>query len=66
MDLLSLSVLWEHGTCKNETSGVITVGDFENADALFDNQGSLTAEDIYLHGETTNSGSIISTSDCGG
>lgn len=54
------------GDLTNETSGVITVGDFENADALFDNQGSLTAEDIYLHGETTNSGSIISTSDCGG
>lgn len=50
----------------NHATGTIDVGDFENQDTEFINHGSLTAENIYLHGPTENSGTITSTADCGG
>lgn len=50
----------------NLSSGTINVKDFENQDATFNNAGSLIAEDIYLHGPTSNSGTIVSTANCGG
>ncbi|MDA9773366.1 T9SS type A sorting domain-containing protein [Saprospiraceae bacterium] len=50
----------------NESSGSITVTDFENQDTEFTNHGSLIAENIYLHGPSTNTGTIESTADCSG
>lgn len=50
----------------NKSSGTITVTEFENQDTDFLNEGSLTAETIYLHGPTTNSGFIESTENCSG
>lgn len=50
----------------NKPSGTINVMDFENQDTDFNNEGILTAENIYLHGPSTNSGTINSTADCSG
>lgn len=50
----------------NKLGGIIEIGSFENQDADFVNEGSLTAENIYLHGPSSNTGTITSRADCGG
>ena len=50
----------------NETSGSITVTDFENQDTEFTNRGSFIAENIYLHGPSSNTGTMESTANCSG
>lgn len=50
----------------NQSTGTIDLDFFENQDSGFTNHGNLTADDIYLHGPSTNTGTITSTADCSG
>lgn len=50
----------------NKPGASINVLGFENQDANFVNEGDITAENIYLHGISSNTGTMTSTASCGG
>lgn len=53
-------------TINNKIGATINVTGFENQDANFVNEGDITAANIYLHGISSNLGTITSTASCGG
>ena len=50
----------------NKPGATISVTSFENQDANFVNEGDITAANIYLHGISSNTGTMTSTASCGG